>query len=85
MFKKLLNAIWPATPPIEQSRLAARVDATSVTPQITDAVTQAPAPAPVSPQAEQIKKAVAKNAKSTNKPVVPKTAAEKKKSKKAVK
>ena len=83
MFKKLLNAIWPTTPAIDDSRLAARVDATPVNPQITDAVTQAPAP--VSPQAEQIKKAVAKNAKASNKPVVPKTAAEKKKSKKSVK
>jgi hypothetical protein len=81
MFKKLINAIWPATPPIDQSLLAARVDATPVQSQVhaqskVDVVVQ-------SPQAEEIKKAVAKNAKPAgNKPVVPKTAAEKKKNKK---
>jgi translation initiation factor 2 gamma subunit (eIF-2gamma) len=81
MFKKLINAIWPATPTIDP--LPARVDATPVQSQVhaqskVDVVVQ-------SPQAEEIKKAVAKNAKpkpAGNKPVVPKTAAEKKKNKK---
>ena len=80
MFKKLINAIWPATPPIDQSRLAARVDATPVQSQVQ---TQSKVEVTVqSSQAEQIKKAVAKNAKPSNKPVVPKTTAEKKKRKK---